>query len=116
LSIQVHRIPKELLFTSEEEIAKWREERKKRYPTSKRVAEKRLEEEAKIERGETAKDEIHRCKNCLRSHCMQYHLDIAKEVEPGICNLQQSEVEVDGVDISRDTSVEVGEVKCGGYN
>ena len=45
---------------------------------------------------------------------MQHHLDIAREVELGIYNLQQSEVEVDGVDISGDTSFEVGEVKCGG--
>lgn len=57
---QIHRIPKELLFTSEEEIAKWREERRKMYPTVARVREKLVEEEAKIERGETAKDEVHR--------------------------------------------------------
>ena len=57
---QVHRIPKELLFTSEEEIAKWREERRKKYPTVARVKEKLAEEEAKVQRGETAKDDVYR--------------------------------------------------------
>ena len=59
-SLQIHTIPKELFFTSDEEIAKWREERRKKYPTNERVRLKLLEVDEKLERGETAKDDVYR--------------------------------------------------------
>jgi len=53
-----------LFFTSDEEIAKWREDRRKKYPTGERVRLKLQEEEEKLQRGETAKDDVHRYHTC----------------------------------------------------
>jgi len=49
-----------LFFTSDEDIAKWREDRRKKYPTSERVRLKLQEEDDKLQRGETAKDDVYR--------------------------------------------------------
>jgi len=49
-----------LFFTSDEDIAKWRDERRKKYPTTERVKLKLQEEDEKLQRGETAKDDIHK--------------------------------------------------------
>ncbi|XP_065887538.1 FMR1-interacting protein NUFIP1-like [Dysidea avara] len=67
----IHTIPKELFFTSDEEIAKWREERRKKYPTNERVRLKLLEVDEKLERGETAKDDVYRY--CKRGGAHRQH-------------------------------------------
>lgn len=50
--ILVHTIPKELFFDSPEDIAKWREERRRNYPTREAIQRKLTEREEKLKRGE----------------------------------------------------------------
>jgi len=103
-----------LLFTSEEEIAKWREDRRKRYPTCERVRQKLLEEEAKIQRGETAKDDIYKYshyyafKNPLH---IVYCLDITRGIEQIMDTLLPNEVGVGMVDIKAELTDKTEEVR-----